>query len=147
MLRYFSLSVSLIIALTLTAGDKIRVSCVGNSVTYGYTLPDRERTCYPNQLQQMLGERFEVRNFGHSGATLMRNGHNPYHKLPEYRAAIDFKGEIVVIHLGLNDTDPRNYAQRGEEFIPDYHMLIDSLRAANPSCRMYICLIFSCRLK
>ncbi|MCF0183769.1 MAG: sialate O-acetylesterase [Bacteroidaceae bacterium] len=141
MLRYFSLSVSLIIALTLTAGDKIRVSCVGNSVTYGYTLPDRERTCYPNQLQQMLGERFEVRNFGHSGATLMRNGHNPYHKLPEYRAAIDFKGEIVVIHLGLNDTDPRNYAQRGEEFIPDYHMLIDSLRAANPSCRMYICLM------
>lgn len=125
--------------MTVAAQQKVKVSCVGNSVTYGMTLPDRETTCYPNQLQLMLGDGYEVRNFGHSGATLMRNGHNPYNKLPEYRDALDFAGDIVVIHLGLNDTDPRNWPQRGEEFIPDYRMLIDSLRAVNPSCKVYVC--------
>ena len=119
----------------------MRVACVGNSVTYGYLLPDREQTCYPAQLQQMLGEGYEVGNFGHSGATLMRNGHNPYNRLPEYRAALDFAADIAVVHLGLNDTDPRNYTERGEEFIPDYRMLIDSLRAANPKCKVYVCLM------
>lgn len=120
---------------------KVKVSCVGNSVTYGMTLGNRETTCYPHQLQLMLGDGYDVRNFGHSGATLMRHGHNPYHLLPEYRDAMNFAGDIVIIHLGLNDTDPRNYPQRGEEFVADYRCLIDSLRSVNPSAQVYICLM------
>lgn len=46
------------------AQKKIKVACIGNSVTYGYLLSDRERNAYPSQLQQMLGEGYEVRNFG-----------------------------------------------------------------------------------
>lgn len=34
---------------------KIKVACVGNSITYGYTLPDRETNAYPAKLQKMLG--------------------------------------------------------------------------------------------
>ncbi len=46
----------LLTALTATAEEKIRVACVGNSVTYGYLLPEREKNCYPQRLQEMLGE-------------------------------------------------------------------------------------------
>ena len=67
----------------------LRIACVGNSVTYGYGLANRERDAYPVRLQQMLdstygARRFEVANFGHSGATLLYKGHRPYINLPEF---------------------------------------------------------------
>lgn len=121
------------------AAGKVRVACVGNSVTFGYGLPDRATQAYPMRLQQMLGEGYDVRNFGHSGATLLRKGHRPYMKLPEFKAAVDYKADLVVIHLGLNDTDPRNWPNYSEEFIPDYTALIDSFRVANPKAKIWIC--------
>lgn len=123
----------------VAAERKVRVACVGNSVTYGYLLQNREYDCYPACLQRMLGDGYEVRNFGHSGATLLNHGHNPYVKLPEYAQALDFAADWVVIHLGLNDTDPRNWPNYNSEFIGDYLSLIESFRKANPDCRVWIC--------
>ncbi|MCR5130442.1 MAG: sialate O-acetylesterase [Prevotella sp.] len=131
----------LMLSLSMAAKDKLRVACVGNSVTYGYGLSDREHDAYPVVLQQLLGEGFDVRNFGHSGATLLRHGHRPYTQLPEFRDALDFKADLVVIHLGLNDTDPRNWPNYGDEFIGDYRALIDSFRVANPQAKIWICLM------
>ncbi|MDE6817984.1 MAG: sialate O-acetylesterase, partial [Muribaculaceae bacterium] len=122
----------------LCASAKIKVACIGNSITYGYLLPDREVNAYPAQLQRLLGSDYEVGNFGHSGATLLNHGHNPYMKLPEFRAALDFKPDIAVIHLGVNDTDPRNWPEYNSEFIGDYLALIDSVRASNPDVRILI---------
>lgn len=121
-----------------------RVACVGNSVTYGYGLRHRDRDAYPVRLQQMLdsaygANHYEVGNFGHSGSTLLFKGHRPYVKTPEFRQAMDFKADWVVIHLGLNDTDPRNWPDWKEDFIPDYRALIDSFRTANPEARILIC--------
>lgn len=131
----------LALCLPMTGRDRIKVACVGNSVTYGYGLKDRAHDAYPVRLQAMLGDKYEVRNFGHSGATLLTQGHNPYVKLPEFRAALDFKADLVVIHLGLNDTDPRNWPHHADEFIPNYRALIDSFRVANPKARIWICLM------
>lgn len=131
----------LALCLPLAGRDRIKVACVGNSVTYGYGLKDRAHDAYPVRLQAMLGDKYEVRNFGHSGATLLTQGHNPYVKLPEFRAALDFKADLVVIHLGLNDTDPRNWPHHADEFIPNYRALIDSFRVANPKAKIWICLM------
>ncbi len=117
---------------------KIKVSCVGNSITYGMRLDDRERESYPTQLQALLGDRYEVGNFGKSGATLLRHGHRPYFDQEEFRQAMDFAGDIVVIHLGVNDTDPRNWPHFQDEFVEDYLALIDSLRSVNPQARFLI---------
>lgn len=125
--------------LSLQAAAKIKVACVGNSVTYGYGLQDREHDAYPVRLQAMLGDGYEVGNFGHSGATLLYKGHRPYVGLPEFRQALDFKPDWVVIHLGLNDTDPRNWPDWKEEFIPNYRALIDSFRMVNPEARILVC--------
>ena len=117
---------------------KVKVTCVGNSITYGYGLANPKTDSYPSQLQQLLGEEYEVGNFGHSGATLLFKGHRPYVQLPEFRKAMDFKGDIVVIHLGINDTDPRDWPLYRDEFITDYCTLIDSFRVANPKARIII---------
>ena len=139
------LLITLLLALPLmaVAQEKIKVACVGNSVTYGYGHKNPAETSYPTQLQQLLGEEYEVRNFGHSGATLLNKGHRPYTSLPEYKAALEFAPDIVVIHLGLNDTDPRNWPNYRDEFFGDYTGIIDSFRKAHPDgnpkiivCRM-----------
>ena len=137
----FLISYFLFIISAASAARSLRVACVGNSVTYGYGLKDRDHDAYPVRLQQMLGDDFEVANFGHSGSTLLRKGHRPYMQMPEFRQALDFRADWVVIHLGLNDTDPRNWPDWKEDFIPDYRALIDSFRTANPDARVLICLM------
>ena len=49
-----------------------------------------------------------------------------------------FKGDIAVIHLGINDTDPRNWCNFRDEFVGDYVALMDSLRQANPKVRIIL---------
>lgn len=117
---------------------KVKVACVGNSITYGATIPDPKRDSYPSQLARMLGPDYEVGNFGRSGATLMKRGHRPYNATEECAAAKDFAGDIAVIHLGVNDTDPRDWPDFSDDFVGDYVELIDSLRARNPKVRVII---------
>ena len=129
-------------ALTLgaaTASDTIRVACIGNSVTYGYGHRNPAQTSYPTRLQAMLGEGYHVRNFGHSGATLLSRGHRPYIHQQAWRNALAFAPDKAIIHLGLNDTDPRNWPNYRDEFIPDYLAIIDSLREANPKVEIWVC--------
>ena len=119
--------------------QKIKVACVGNSVTYGHGIENREKNSYPAQLQRMLGNEYEVANFGKSGATLLRKGHRPYNEQEECKAALDFAADQVVIHLGLNDTDPRDWPNYRDDFTKDYLTLIDAFRQANPKCEIWIC--------
>ncbi len=133
------LALLLALPLLATAQERIKVACIGNSVTYGMTHKNPAETSYPTQLQQMLGEGYEVRNFGHSGATLLSKGHRPYINLPEYTAALEFAPDIAVIHLGLNDTDPRNWPNYRDEFYGDYMGIIEALRDKNPKVKLYVC--------
>lgn len=121
-----------------STAKKVKVACVGNSVSRGYGLQNPETDSYPSQLQELLGEGFEVENFGHSGATLLTKGHRPYIEMPEYAEALKFDADIVVIHLGLNDTDPRNWPNFRDEFIRDYMQLVESFRKKNKP-EIYIC--------
>lgn len=120
------------------AAQPVRVACVGNSITYGTGIADREHFSYPVQLQQMLGNGYVVGNFGKPGATLLYKGHRPYVEQPEFKEALRFKGDIAVIHLGINDTDPRNWPNYRDEFVKDYLSIMDSLRAANPKVRFIL---------
>ena len=129
----------LVLPLLAVAQEKIKVACIGNSVTYGMTHKNPAETSYPTRLQQLLGEEYEVRNFGHSGATLLSKGHRPYINLPEYKAALEFVPDIAIIHLGLNDTDPRNWPNYRDEFYGDYINIIEALREKNPKVNVYVC--------
>ncbi|MCM1071580.1 MAG: GDSL-type esterase/lipase family protein, partial [Alistipes timonensis] len=132
------MATALICAAAICANAATKVACVGNSITFGMKIADRETNSYPSQLQRMLGDGYEVGNFGHSGATLLNRGHNPYMKLPEFRQALDFRPDIVVVHLGVNDTDPRNWPDFGDGFVRDYLALIDSFKVVNPSVRVIL---------
>ena len=138
-MRKSLLTLLLVLPLLAVAQEKTKVACIGNSVTYGYGHKDPKATSYPTQLQQMLGDKYEVRNFGYSGATLLSKGHRPYINLDKYKAALEFAPDIAVIHLGLNDTDPRNWPNYRDEFYDDYINIIKALREANPEVDVYVC--------
>ena len=48
--------------------ETIRVACVGDSITFGASIKDRENNNYPVVFGRSLGEKFDVRHFGVSGA-------------------------------------------------------------------------------
>ena len=120
------------------AATPIKVACIGNSVTFGAGLSNPQLESYPAQLQQLLGSTYQVENFGRNGATLLKKGHNPYYKTEEFKKALAFKADIAIIHLGLNDTDPRNWPDYKDDFEADYAWLLDTLRKQNPSIKLYV---------
>ena len=131
------LATLLLLSLSSIFGQTIKIACVGNSVTYGMGIENPEER-YPAQLQVMLGDEYEVGNFGHSGATLLKNGYRPYWNLPEFKEALDFEADIVIIHLGLNDTDPRAWPKYRDEFVKDYINLIDTFKYIKPDADVKI---------
>lgn len=123
----------------LFAQAKKKVACIGDSVTKGFGLSNEDS--YPSQLQELLGSAFEVGNFGRNGATLLANGHNPYLKSKELQDALGFQPDIVIIALGLNDTDPRNWPNYQIDFQKDYQQLLNLFRTQNPKTAFYICIM------
>ena len=143
-MRRFLLTVVALCLLTDVFGTpakKIKVACIGDSITYGAAIEDREHFAYPVQLQALLGGDYLVGNFGQNGATLLKKGHNPYNKLGVCEQAIQFAADVYVIHLGVNDTDPRDWPNYRDDFVSDYLDLIASFREANPKARIIIALL------
>lgn len=56
---------------TATANEATRVACLGDSITAGARV-DAARQSYPARLQNLLGDEFDVRNFGLGSATLIK---------------------------------------------------------------------------
>ena len=131
---------AMMVLLTANAleADKIKVACIGDSITFGAGIQDPQKNGYPAQLQQMLGEQFEVQNFGHSGRTLLYGGDAPYIKSPKFKQAQDFKPDVVIIKLGTNDSKPQNWRGR-RSFIPDYTRLISRFRQLPSQPVVWIC--------
>lgn len=78
----------------------IKVACVGDSITHGHGVEEREKNNYPKQLGDLLGSRFEVRNFGRNSATMSLDGDHPYAKTDAFNAALVWQPDMVVIKLG-----------------------------------------------
>ena len=113
------------------------MACVGDSITFGSGIADRDINSYPAQLARYLGKKWEVRNFGVGGATLLKQGDRPYWSQDAYRQCLGFVPDVVIIKLGTNDTKPQNWAHKSQ-FVPDYVALLNSFKALG--CRIWICL-------
>lgn len=125
---------------TLRAADKpVRVACVGDSITFGAGVEQREKNNYPKVLGDLLGGKYEVKNFGRSGATLLKQGDLPYWKTPEFKNATEFQPDIVVIKLGTNDSKPQNWAHK-EDFAADARALAEHFQTLPSRPKVFICL-------
>ena len=115
----------------------IRVSCVGDSITAGVGAGPGGG--WPNQLKAMMGEKWDIRNFGVGGTTLMNSGDIPYQKQRAFQAAKDFKPDVVVIMLGANDTKPRNWQHFARDYEADYRDLVKKFQELPSKPRVFVC--------
>lgn len=120
------------------AAEPVRVACVGDSITFGAGIENREQNSYPVQLGRLLGEKYKVENFGLSGHTLLKKGDRPYWTGRLFAPAHTFKPDIVIIKLGTNDSKPQNW-QYKSEFVADYVDFIKSFRDLNDKVDIRIC--------
>lgn len=119
--------------------SRIRVACLGDSITAGARTKDRSKESYPARLQALLGPRWNVRNFGLGGATLLRRGRpNIWKNVP---AAKRFKPHLVIIMLGTNDTvgGRRKNWQRIGEFPRDAKRLIKEFAKLGTRPEIFLC--------
>lgn len=130
----FSLGVLWLNSGQATAQQGIKVACVGNSITEGAGL---EKT-YPQVLQELLGEGYEVRNFGVGGRTLLKKGNLPYRNEEKYKEALAWNPDVVIIKLGTNDTKPQNSIFH-RDFVKDYIELINSFKELPSDPKIFIC--------
>jgi len=136
---------------------KIRVACIGDSITWGATMTNRVAECYPAQLQRLLGDRYEVRNFGDSGSGVClhppkpKDGEfcpHPWRLGRQEPAARAFDPDVVVCDLGINDNRiyMREYAYGPDgkpevepgSFRRDYTELLRSFSKNGKSPRLII---------
>ncbi len=117
--------------------EGIKVACIGDSITYGAgVLWSRARDSYPAQLQQMLGNEYQVINYGASGRTLQDEGDTPYKNTGFIDHSQSISPDAVVIMLGTNDSKPFNWnAERYEE---QYVQLVQSYQSLEPNTQIYV---------
>ena len=117
----------------------IRLACVGDSITFGDGIENRETNCYPVVLGKLLGRRFEVKNLGVSGATLLKNGDFSYWNLKQFDQLTDFAPHVVVLALGTNDSKPQNW-RFGDAFADNLRAMLQHMKALPSHPKIWVCL-------
>ena len=135
---------------------KMKIICIGDSITEGVGLGDDSSVYYPSLLQEFLGEDVIVFNEGVGGScvTMMElDGQTcglPYVLQPEYDEALSLAGDIYVIMLGTNDAqdgmhetediqDPlKNLIAYEPLFETFYQYIIDGIKQVAPNALIYL---------
>ncbi len=122
--------------------ERVRIACVGDSITWGYHVPQRLVNAYPVVLQRMVGPAYVVRGFGHSGATALKHPtwNVSYWKVAEFKQATQFKPKVVVLMLGTNDSNHGNLAVMRKDFSRDFIALIRHFQQLSTHPKVFVCL-------
>ena len=140
------LAVLAIVLVALNAwAQKIKVACIGDSITYGTGLNARETRAYPALLQVRLGPKYEVRNFGNPGRGIYqhsRRGKEPraFRAMPEHKAALAWQPDIVICNLGINDCGEflKTEQRAPGTFRKDYLALLADYQALPSKPKFYL---------
>lgn len=122
-------------------GARVKVACLGDSVTFGARIDDPARHAYPARLGAHLGEGYEVRAFGASGRTLRGGADLPYISEPVFQSALKWRPDVAIIVLGANDTvlsEKRPNWVEGHDFSADLKALVEELRGANGAIQVFV---------
>lgn len=115
---------------------EIKVACVGDSITYGCMVANRNKNNYPVVLNELLGSNYCVANFGYTDRTAIKTANRPYTVEKLYQQSLNFRPDIVVILLGSNDSKEINWNK--DKYINDYGEIIDSYLNLDSAPKVYL---------
>jgi acyl-CoA thioesterase-1 len=119
--------------------NQIKVACVGDSITYGFGISNWPVNNYPKKLQRLLGDNYNVANFGVSGRCVGRKTFFPYLKTKNYLHSLEYNADILVFMLGSNDSKPFNWKGK-EKFKEEYLSLLETY-VKEGKTKVYLCTI------
>ena len=141
-----------------------KVACIGDSLTlgvggtdflsfengtkypYGSSKDDGWiEDSYPAKLSELLGYKYEVRNFGVGSSSLMSASNIPWTTTKQYNASIEWNPDVVIIMLGTNDSIPSNW-QYKDQYLKDYIDLINTYKALPSNPDVYVALSLATNL-
>ncbi len=121
-----------------------RIACVGDALTSGSYLLENE--AYPTILAALLGEGFDVGNFGAGGTSVTDHtnssegdyAYGSYITYKSYHAnSLAFDPDLVIIMLGTNDA--KKWDKASLEYKEAYKALIKTYKDQNPDVDIVIC--------
>lgn len=129
-------------------GDAPIIVAMGDSITFGSGVKRTRKTdSWEAKLEKLLGGRYQVLNYGISGATLQNEGDKGYWNMPEKQlqgypeAALALKPQIVILMLGTNDTKPYNWNR--ERYEAQLDQRVKEIKATGTRL-ILMCPPFSC---
>lgn len=118
--------------------EVLTVACVGDSLTFRRAYEAEEIHNYPEFLANMLGDGYDVTNYGEAGACVRQDGNYPYENLRVYRHSVKSEADILIIMLGTNDVWEHNW-QDAERFKEEYVRLLESYLQSEQIPEIYLC--------
>lgn len=116
---------------------QIKVACIGDSITYGMQVKNRRNCCYPSLLQKMLGQGYNVRNFGLNNRNAMMESPFPYCKEKQFEKSKAFLPDIVLLMLGTNDSK-KGIWKGADVWRRDYEKIVESYQQLPCHPKIYL---------
>lgn len=128
--------------------DIIKVSCIGDSITYGTNSNDPAAMSYPVYLQRLLGYDYYVEKYGAPSHSLIESDSPSFLNHDYFTQSVNAAPDVVIVMLGTNDcrtqkwddsaykdwTDPA----RTENFLSSGEKLINAYRSANADVQIIL---------
>lgn len=134
-LLFASLAATLSLGFAVQAAPT-KIACVGDSITFGSGLKPGDAR-YPEVLATLMGPGYDVKGFGNPGKTA---GDYPgqagrwFGSTPQHKQALDFKADIYISNLGINDTS--RWWNSGL-FVKGYEDLFKAWKSASPKAKFF----------
>ena len=113
-----------------------KILAIGDSITEGTNV-----SSYPNDLQELVGDKMEVINFGVSGSSAQDSAEFPYRSTDSYQHSLNQDNvKDIIIMFGTNDTSLNSWHNR-EAFKEGYVDLVDDYIDKYPNSNIYLCTI------
>ena len=100
--------------------ETVNVACVGDSITEGWRSSNPALHSYPAVLQELIGNRFKVKNYGIGGSTVMRCSDMPFREKWGYIDSIADRPDLVIFMMGTNDCNREFNIRRLGGFYADF---------------------------
>ncbi len=125
------------------SGRVTKLPCVGDSLTQGLIDEDGTYTkniAYADFLKELLGEEYEVKNFGRSSHGILENHKYPYLSTDEYKQSLKYVPDILVTMFGTNDIKTDYWADAKSIYKERYEYFINTYKTINPEIQVIIML-------
>ena len=114
----------------------LRISCVGDSITYGLGLEGSPDDVWVARLPELLGGGCQSTNYGVCGAGVLSTGTLPWEETDVAAEFWQDEEDVVVLMLGTNDATELTWD--AERFEREYEELVGRIQAKSGSPTVYI---------